>query len=316
MRDTGRAIFTVSPPLAVVDGRPGTPGSGITPNLLLALSLTFEDAAAAYRGDYAADVDYAGYFNGRMCYRYPMTGSGSEQHPELDPARGYFRPVKMVDARRECGGDAFSGNFLNWATMTTLDLLRYGLTGGDRVIDDASRTVLQRTWLPDGAHHVDFYAHPGYFPRKSVLRAQGLTPFDAEHVYVVSCRNRVLFGTTASGNSCDAPRLDAGNRALALDKYFGEFNVRVLVCDEDDLRADLCRPYGSRFKPEGSMQHSAPVARIGVMSYLTERGAGDLNFYGGALRAPLGSILNEWDSASGIARQGGAIDFVNRLFKL
>ena len=62
-----------------------------------------------------------------------------------------------------------------------LDIVRYALTGGDRVIDEVRKTVLQRAYLPDGHNGVDFYAHPDWFPRK-ILRAgvREATPFAVE----------------------------------------------------------------------------------------------------------------------------------------
>jgi type IV pilus assembly protein PilY1 len=47
-------------------------------------------------------------------------------------------------------GRGFSGNFLNWATGSANDVLRYSLTGGDRILDRESKTVLQRAVLQQG----------------------------------------------------------------------------------------------------------------------------------------------------------------------
>ena len=312
----GRAA-AAPPALSIPHGHLGQGGSGVTPNMLLNLSLTHDDAGAAHRQPYVAGVEYHGYFNARLCYRYPATVKGSVQHPDLDAATGYFVPLRAGDARFECGGDSFSGNFLNWASMSTLDLLRYGLTGGDRVIDNGGLTVLQRAWLPDGAAGPDFYASAQHFPRKSLGPAQAaqLTPFGEDTLYIVSCRNRLLFSTTQKGKSCDAPRFGVGGRRLASDKYHGEFNARVQVCTSQDaaMRPDLCRAYRGGHKPEGAMQMSAQRLRIGIMSYLTGAGASDPNTYGGALRAALGPLAREVDPATGIAAASGAIAFVNRL---
>jgi type IV pilus assembly protein PilY1 len=79
--------------------------------------------------------DYYGYFDPRRCYTY----SG-----------GRFRPGS-VTADKYCTG-AWSGNFLNWATMTRLDVVRRILYGGRRVEDTESLTVLERAHLPTDAH--------------------------------------------------------------------------------------------------------------------------------------------------------------------
>ena len=306
------------PPLAVAHGHLGEAGHGVLPNMLLNLSLTFEDAAAAYREPYSGLQEYAGYFNPRLCYTYPGKSRGGAIDPELGE-RGYFSPSQPAGAAHECGGGAFSGNLMNWATATTLDLLRYGLTGGDRVIDEAGLTVLQRAWLPDGALALnpDFYAHPQYFPRKSINAAEvaALTPFKSETLYIVSCRNRILFSNTQKGKACDAPRTGAGGRRLVSDKYFGEFNVRVSVCTLEDSasRPDLCRAYGAAFKPEGVIQNFGKSLRTGIMSYLSEAGAGDLASYGGSLRSALNPASGDTDATSGIAGAGGAAAFINHV---
>jgi type IV pilus assembly protein PilY1 len=343
----GPDALAAAPPLAVPDGPLGLPGGRVHPNLLLNLSVTFADAGAAYRQPYARTLDYAGYFNPRMCYSYPMKRRAARAAPEpdLDERDGYFSIVKPADARHECGGDSFSGNYLNWASASTLDLLRYGLTGGDRVIDEPSLTVLQRAWLPDGAFHPDFYASDAHFPRKTLDGAGAspprlVTPFDTETLYAVSCRNRILFSSTGKGRGCDAARLGAGGRKLVSDKLFGEFNARVKVCSEADAasRPDLCRHYAGGFKPEGSIQRHSAAARVGLMSYLTEQGADDANLYGGVLRAPLKFVgpakfdaplfalaanpRAEWSSVSGVlaanpdgagGASSGTINYINQL---
>lgn len=312
-------------PLGLVAGR-------VPPNLLINLSLTHAAAGAAYPGsfDYARATTYSGYFNPAMCYRYPTKGGV----PDSVDATAYFSIVRGADSRHECGGAAFSGNFMNWASAAQLDIVRYGLSGGDRVIDAVGHTVLQRAWLPDGKVNPDFYAHPVYFPRK-VLDANGnaadsgsapsqVTPFDTPLLYIVSCRNRILFSNTADGGTCDAPRGD---------DHFGQFLARVQVCDLIDapLRPDLCRRYGSGYKPVGALQRHAGQLRFGLMAYLTENSASAPDPYGGALRAVMGFIgpqasnapdflttpngHAEWNAGSGVlaAAPGGLITYLNRL---
>ena len=110
-------------PLVVPHGHLGEAGRTLLPNFLLNLSLTVADAGAAYREPYSGTQQYAGYFNPRLCYTYPAKVKGSVVEPELG-ASGYFLPSQAAGARYECDGAAFSGNLLNWATATTLDLLR------------------------------------------------------------------------------------------------------------------------------------------------------------------------------------------------
>jgi len=113
-------------------------------------------------GDGVADTQYKhtyryyGYFDNRRCYSYSTTNNR-------------FVPTRKENASTAanptlCGGgtdnDAsaeWHGNFLNWATMTRMDVVRRILYGGLRSTDDsivsgASLTVLERAHLPTDAH--------------------------------------------------------------------------------------------------------------------------------------------------------------------
>lgn len=89
---------------------------------------------------YTDSIDYAGYFDPRKCYSY----SSSD---------GYFSPDSAsTGANAHYCSDKFSGNFLNWASMTRIDELRKILYGGKRATDTGSLTILERAYLPTDAH--------------------------------------------------------------------------------------------------------------------------------------------------------------------
>ncbi|MET3134632.1 type IV pilus assembly protein PilY1 [Oxalobacteraceae bacterium GrIS 1.11] len=315
-------------------GAPGEAGGRVPPNVLLNLALNYSAAAAAYSGVYAGEREYRGYFNARMCYSYPYLRSAgaSVKEPDLNEASAYFSIMKRADARHACGGDSFSGNFMNWAGAATLDILRYALSGGDRVIDEKGLTVLQRAYLPDGLSNVDFYAHPQYFPRKVLAGGASIqvTPFDTPVLYIVSCRNRILFSNSSAGGTCDTPATALAEHG---DTSTGAYLARVKVCDASDGpdRPDLCMPYGAAYKPVGSLQRHAGKMRVGLFSYLTEHGAADPNLYGGVLRAPLDYIGQSrmdgpdfiasanpqplWNGATGVlaSSAGGVLNYLNLL---
>ncbi len=103
------------------------------------------------------------------------------------------------------GGTGFSGNFMNWSTSSAIDILRYGLTGGDRVVDTSSLTVLQRAVLPNSGVTNNFW-NASNFPSKvlsAALAASAVpTSLLGSHtgdVFVANCLNRVHFGTAATG---------------------------------------------------------------------------------------------------------------------
>jgi len=285
----------------------------VHPNMLLSLSVEYPTVGVAYRGDqgtYNREYEYVGYFNPLKCYRY-VGGN-------RNIVNGYFAIVKDADvATHECGGETFSGNFMNWVASSSIDMLRYALTGGDRVIDSEAVTILQRAVLPP-----DFYANASHFPRRTVtaggnVSAPGqVTPFNVNTLYVVSCSSRILFSETKSGPAnCDAGAFDGNGGLLETDKKLGEYLVRVQVCDDTEgpVRSDLCQRYASHYKPVGEMQRHADKIRFAAMGYLLD---GAVTRYGGVLRAPMKyvgprkfqepsftEVANdnlEWDATTGV----------------
>lgn len=116
---------------------PLTLQTSLPPNVLFSLSVEFPTAnTAAYQGsnDYADSTTYLGLFDNRKCYTYDSTNN-------------WFSPASMATGTdsHSCSGQ-WSGNFLNWATMTGLDEFRYAMTGGNRYRDTASLTVVERTY--------------------------------------------------------------------------------------------------------------------------------------------------------------------------
>ena len=106
------------------------------PAMVLAPSVEYPTMGAANRDEYSPDKDYVGYFNHSKCYEY-VAGDGTE----------YFK-ISGSATDRKCSTDEtsreFSGNFLNWATASSMDIMRLALTGGDRAVDTETTTILQR----------------------------------------------------------------------------------------------------------------------------------------------------------------------------
>ena len=107
---------------------------------------------------YKHSIDYYGYFDTHKCYDY-------------DAVDKRFEPVS-VTADKYCTGanDAYwSGNFLNWASMTRIDAIRKILFGGHRRVDTSTDTVLERAYIPP-----DIHAFAKYYDGDDV---NDLTPF-------------------------------------------------------------------------------------------------------------------------------------------
>ncbi|WP_151637333.1 pilus assembly protein [Noviherbaspirillum aerium] len=350
--------IAASPPVNIADVPLFDGRMNVHSNLLLSLSVEFPTVGVAYRGDggtYNRTVEYVGYFNSAKCYRY----NGSERNPGNDPdafhAGLYFQIEKDADALRECDGTTFSGNFMNWAASSAIDMLRLSLTGGDRILDKPGETILQRAVLSD-TPDANFYAHATYFPRREVREGGNVsapnrvTPFNVKKLYVVSCRNRILFSDVSSGSIsgseasqyCTSQWNGSGKMPVhATDKKLGDYLVRVAVCDanEGPVRKELCLKYGNGYKPVGQIQRNADRLRIGAMGYLLDDAA---QRYGGVLRAPIRYVgarqrkppsfaeaaneRPEWDEATGVfhhnpensvttggAPNSGVVNYLNKF---
>ena len=91
---------------------------------------------------YNNSVDYYGYFDSNKCYTHAGGSSDS------------FVPSGPANVHQCSSGNDWSGNFLNWATMTRMDIIRKVLYGGYRSQDDAygGVTILERALIPNDAH--------------------------------------------------------------------------------------------------------------------------------------------------------------------
>ena len=123
---------------------------------------------------YLDSFDYSGYFDSSLCYDYVTSNDG------------FFRPVRKAVVRangttkgsgnapsalkikHSCANSEWSGNFLNWASMSRMDVVRHVLYGGNRSTDHTSQAkvvkdstgtaykvgyaVLERAYLPNDVH--------------------------------------------------------------------------------------------------------------------------------------------------------------------
>ena len=116
---------------------------------------------------YEHSFDYYGYFDSYRCYSH-SGGSGA-----------IFEPDASKTADKYCGGSSWSGNFLNWATMTRIDTVRKILFGGLRSTDTSSTTVLERSYLPGDAH-----SFAKYYQEASSGEMAKLTPWSDPEITI------------------------------------------------------------------------------------------------------------------------------------
>lgn len=177
-------------------------------NVALALSVEFPTAGAAYRSStYDHTQEYLGYWDAKSCYAYfdETDIGGSSLNGE------YFKRTGPVDSNKYCNtsgaGTGYSGNVLNFAATSSIDLLRYALTGGNRVVDTDNKTVLGRAFLPSNFNFPD----GTYFPGKTVAASLvgRVTPTFANPsgtgnytgiVSFTNCKDVIFVGTSSVSN--------------------------------------------------------------------------------------------------------------------
>ncbi|MCK7598785.1 PilC/PilY family type IV pilus protein [Microbulbifer sp. CAU 1566] len=264
---------------------------------------------------YMNTYDYYGYFDSSKCYSYES---------------GVFNP-KSITTDHRCttvGGGDWSGNFLNWVSMTRMDAVRKILYGGKRKSDTATETILERAYIPSDAH-----AFAKYYGGSDLA---DFTPFtytsdasNPEKQGITFCN--VTYAEKGLSQNIDEPpliRAKLGNYSLwasnqafqcmwsnsggtkfdllsdyGMDSYVGapskpaistdggEYYARVKVCDSSVGLEENCRSYPSgNSKPTGLLQKYGEKDEIhfGLIT-----GSYDKNKSGGVLRKNIGSLANE-----------------------
>ncbi|MCG6940542.1 MAG: hypothetical protein LJE69_04755 [Thiohalocapsa sp.] len=291
---------------ATVAQEPLTVARAVRPIVMLALSndhqlykrgyddLTDLDDDGVIETGYDNDYDYYGYFGAELCYRYNAGG-------------GYFEPVAEA-TEHACTADYWSGNFLNWASMTRMDLLRRVLYGGKRSTDTGAATILERALIP-----ADLHAFAKVFkPAGGAAEMARYTPFATTAITLCNVTDAVSGESQGLDTSLNPPviRVAAGAWQLwstgeASEVYvpctwdddssvhvaphegsgegLGTFVARVAVC-VDGLEEPHCKRYpaaGSVKKPTGILQEFGDTKelRFGMLS-----GSYGNNASGGVLR--------------------------------
>jgi type IV pilus assembly protein PilY1 len=268
-------------------------------------------------GGYIHANRYSGYFDSSKCYAYSTTSS---------------RFVWAADATDKycASGTSWSGNFLNWATMTRMDMVRKVLYGGYRSTDTNSLTVLERASLPMDAH-----SFAKYYTGSDIDR---LTPYTGQteltmcnttkdvtgaysHTTTQPPLMRVARGNyslwnanerrqcrwseendwssrgAGNGNSVAVTGLSAASdnpvrASVAMSGgNNGDFIVRVEACNSAHVGGERCRQYpGGNYKPIGLL-HEYGETDQAEFGLIT--GSFSRNIAGGILRRNVTSFAPE-----------------------
>ena len=209
---------------------------------------------------YNNNYNYYGYFDSDKCYVYSSTDK------RFDPVA--FRTNKFCNAGTAT--NQWSGNFLNWSSMTRMDAIRKILYGGLRAkdYDTATITVLERAFLPNDAHSFAKYYGGSDLSKLSPitpnttdsdLKKRGITicntsePSDRSKMshetigadaplirvargnyslWASNERWQCRWGTGSNGNSVSFSEITAYSSAPSYpsETNFGDYIARVQVC--------------------------------------------------------------------------------------
>ena len=98
---------------------------------------------------YLPTFKYYGYFDSETCYSYSTTNRRFA--PVAEATKVAVTVGSITKYKYTCSG-RWSGNFLNWATMTRMDVIRKMMYGGKRSTDTTSATILERADLGQDSH--------------------------------------------------------------------------------------------------------------------------------------------------------------------
>lgn len=253
----------------------------------------FDETDTSYRNDF----DYYGYFDSDLCYSYIFSNSRFESGAHASEHR--CSAATGVTASAYTLADGWSGNFLNWASMARIDIIRAVLYGGKRIVDSSSETVLERANLPDDVHAfvkvysgTDLGDFTPYAYNASNLNSLSLcnvtldsTSIPLVRVGVGSFRNWSVTNGSAQCNSNSAPAAVYNMAA------------RVSVCDStfDGPKQGNCRQYpNGNFKPTGLLQNYGEDGsiRFGLLT-----GSYGKNLAGGVLRKDIKKFAKNNDAS-------------------
>jgi type IV pilus assembly protein PilY1 len=178
--------------------------SNVPGNLALTLSVEWPTASrTAHTAAYSSASTFLGYFDPAKCYSYVVDATANETNTG---DKSFFNPT-AVGTNRKCDGTKWSGNFLNWAATATIDPFRWAMTGGRRVVDTATDTILEK----------GYHAGQGLFDDRNLPTTEiaGATPFSNATSLGISVNGRkYAMRITASGAALKGEYYNNANKTL------------------------------------------------------------------------------------------------------
>ncbi|WP_067514461.1 pilus assembly protein [Endozoicomonas ascidiicola] len=248
------------------------------------------DADGELDTSYEDGFDYLGYFDSSWCYQFTSNR---------------FQPIAMAtgENRHFCTTSTapWSGNFLNWASMSRMDILRKVLFGGKRSTDTTTLTVLERAYLPRDVHAFGKV----YDSSRSGVSTLNYTPYNESSVSLCNVAEyengtptlRVARGSWPRWSSTAAMQCQWGRTdSPPYSNYLTSHNVYVEACvdGKDAATSSRCKTYpNGNSKPVGLLQQ---YGESGAIWFGLLTGSYDKNISGGVLRKNIGKLAGNENS--------------------
>lgn len=233
------------------------------------------------------EIDYYGYFDSNFCY----THNGN-----------YFSAsVLAVDKKCKTDSSSWSGDFLNYTSMTRMDLIRAAFYGGMRLVDSEDKTILRRAFVPWANHTWGIEYESESIDGYKISDYSSLSePFNGRRHHLATNnypqKNQVPYLRIRKNSNdriwnwvdTETPQ-GAGfaDEDLILD---------VEVCAANFLEEN-CNQYPSgNYKPTGILHQ---YGENDSMYFSLITGSFQNNIQGGVLRKSMDSFSNEIDSTNG-----------------
>ena len=246
---------------------------------------------------------YYGYFDASKCYVYSTTNS------RFEPAGN----AANESGKLYCNGSTtgqWSGNFLNWSTMSRIDVLRKVLYGGYRSTDTSTDAVLELSFVARNSQAIAKYYNGADLDR--------LTPYNSTTAMaqgITLCR-RPAENTGVTHTNAFTPqiRVAVGNYLLwnmtevRTCNWSTEINYNWKSTTVDFLSANYLTPKGTLGSADANHVHKASVPTSGD-SYVGRVQACVASLLGNERCKKYGSV---WKPIGLLQEFGESSDFGNK----
>lgn len=245
-------------------------------------------------------INYYGYFNSNTCYDY---------------SSGIFKPKDKAgsDGCSSVGG-SWHGNFMNYLSMSRLDVMRQVLYGGKRVEDQLTKTVLERAYIPRDSHSwARQYPTRGKTASEMPYKIQDYTGLPAvangKYHLFASVKKQLWVRQNADPNVNNGTAMDWASQERKGPGYAGIlspepsqvsggswYDIKVEVCDVAHGEEGFCKEYNGNYKPVGVLQ-TVGIDKAMPMGLLTGSYYGNLQ--GGVIKKNVLAVDDEVNQSTG-----------------